>query len=112
MKDLEASGKYTKNDPITREGCEPLVDEFVMHAKNWVKVKRGKNTAVSYIPAVLGAAMNQYLRSPAAYRQFCRDSETIQPSESYIKKPTSQQHVTDGFCTETIVPQQTYRGST
>ena len=39
MKDLEASGKYNRNDPITREGCEPLVDEFVMHAKNWVKVK-------------------------------------------------------------------------
>ena len=54
--------------------------------------------------------MNAYLRSPATYRQFRRDSETIQPSESYLKKLKSQQHVTDGFCTETIVPQKTYRG--
>ena len=66
---------------------------------------------MSYIPTVLGPAMNQYLRSPAAYRQFRRDSETIQPGKSYLKNLECQQHVTNGFCTETIVPQQTYHGS-
>ena len=81
-----------------------------MHAKNWVHTKRGKNTAVSYLPGVLGAAMNAYLRSPAAYRQFCCNSETIQLSESYLKKLKSLQHVTDGHCTETCVPQPTYCG--
>ena len=111
MKEFERKGKCTKGEPITREMCKPLVDEFINHARNWVHTKRGKHTAVSYNPGVLGAAMNQYLRSPAAYRQWRRDSEIVQPSESYLKSLKSQQQVADGFCVETIVPQPTYRGS-
>ena len=91
--------------------CKPLVDEFINHARNWVHTKRSKHTAVSYNPGVLRAAMNQYLRSPATYHQWRRDSEIVQPSENYLKSLKSQQQVADGFCVETIVPQPTYRGS-
>jgi hypothetical protein len=111
MKASEATGKCSVNKPITKEMCKPLIDESIMHAKNWVHEKRGKNTAVRYLPGVLGAAMNQYLRSPATYRQWRRDSELVQPSESYLKALKSEQHVTNGFCVETIVPQPTYHGN-
>ena len=75
-----------------------------MNAKNWTYVKCGKHTAVSFIPGVLGEALNQYLRSPATARQYMKDSEMVQPSESFLKKLKSQQQVVDGFCVETIVP--------
>ena len=112
MKEFEKKGECSKNhEPVTRAMGKPLVDEFIMHAKNWVHQKRGKNTAVRYLPGVLGAAMNQYLRSPATYRQWRHNSEMVQPSESYLKSLKSQQHVVGGFCTETILPQPIYRGT-
>ena len=35
----------------------------------------------------------------------------VQPSKSWLKSLKSQQHVTDSFCTKTIVPQAIYRGT-
>ena len=68
-------------------------------------------TGVSLNPEVLDTAMNTYyLRSPVAFRQFCNDSYIIQPSPSLMQKIKSEQHVTDGFCPEICIPQETYRG--
>ena len=111
VKELEVNGNYTKNDPITRASCKQFVDEIFMHAKNWVHVARGKNALVSFNPGVLGAAMDTYLRSPVAFRQFRNDSCFIQPSPSLIQKIKSQKQITDGFCPDICIPQKTYRGT-
>ena len=55
--------------------------------------------------------MNQYLRSPAAYRQFRSDSCIIKPSPSYIKKIKGDQKITDGFCVEMLIPQEMHKST-
>ena len=80
-----------------------------MNLNNWVKVARGRNTAVTFTPEALGAAMNQYLRCPKAFRQFREDSCLVQPSPSYCKQLKSTQHVTDGICPAMSVIQPTIR---
>ena len=74
MKDLEAKGEYTKKEPITRVSCKEFTDEIVMHCKNWIHVARDRKSAVRFLPKAFGAAMNQYLRCPAAAKQFRSNS--------------------------------------
>ena len=109
LKKLEAAGKYTKNEEITREMAKQLCAELAMHCKNWVHVTRGRPTAVSYIPSALGAAMNIHLRSPAAARQLREDSCLPQPCTRYMQSIKSRQEVTDGFCPAACIIQPTYR---
>ena len=110
LKDLEAKGAYTKNDPITRESCKEFVEVIVSHAKNWVNVARDRKGAIRFHPKVLGACMNQYLRCPAAAKQFRRDNCLVQPSPGYMKKIKGEQKISDGFCVEMLIPQEMYRG--
>ena len=109
LKKIEEEGNFTKNEPITRESAKSIVAEIVMNLNNWVKVARGRNTAVTFTPEALGAAMNQYLRCPKAFRQFREDSCLVQPSPSYCKQLKSTQHVTDGICPAMSVIQPTIR---
>ena len=111
LKKLKAKGAYSEKEPLTKQSCKRFIDEWVMHAKNWVHVQRGRPTAVSYIPSFIGPAMAQYLRSPASQRQFREDSCLIQPSASYLQKLKAGQHCSDGFNVECAVIQPTYRGT-
>ena len=70
LKALEAKGKYTQNDPLTRETAKRLVDEFVIHAKNWMYVTRAKPKEVHFNPGVLGVVLNQYMQILAVACQF------------------------------------------
>ena len=83
LKELEEAGDYTKDKPITRETVKQVVEQVIIHARNWVHVKRGRNTAVSFNASMLGTAMNNYLRFPKVYCQFrSEDGCFIQPSPS------------------------------
>ena len=53
MKVFKARRNCSENKQITKEICKSLIDEFIMHAKNWVHVKRVKNTAIGYLPSML-----------------------------------------------------------
>ena len=86
LKSIESSGDFTKNDAITRQQAKKYVEHVVANAKNWVKIERGDNTGLQFNAPALGLAMNQYLRSPAAFRQFSEDGLEIMPSTSYLQK--------------------------
>jgi len=109
LQQYESKGTYTKGEDITRESAKHFCEEIAQHLQNFVKEAHGQKTAVQYNPRALGAAMNVYLKSPASYRQFCKDSLLCQPSTSYLQKLKSKQQVTDGFCPSTCLIQHTYR---
>ena len=108
LKQLEANGKYTKNEPIIRASCKEFVEVTVSHAKNWVNVARGRKCAIRFHPKVLGVCMNQYLRCPAAAKPFCSDNCLVQPSPGYMKKIKAKQKITGGFFIEILIPQEIY----
>ena len=111
LKELEEAGDYTKNEPISRITAKQFVEQVIIHTRNWVHVKRGRNTAVSFNAPMLGTAMNSYLRCPKAYRQFRSDDCFIQPSPSWMSKLKNMQKITHGPCVELCIPQPTYRGT-
>ena len=108
LKQLEANGKYTKNEPITRASCNEFVEVIFSHTKNWVNVERVRKGAIRFHPKVLGVCMNQYLRYPAAAEQFPSNNCLIQPSSRYMNKIKGEQKITDGFCIEMLIPQEMY----
>ena len=74
-------------------------------------MERGRKGAVQFNAPALGLAMNQYLRSPAAFHQFSEDGLEVMPSESYLQKLKSAQQVSDGFNVGLLLPQATYCGT-
>jgi len=96
--ELETEGKHTKGKKITRQNAKHIVETRAMHAKSWVRVQRGRNTAISYIPVELGLAFNDYLRCLVANCQAREDGVLVQLCPSAFAKLKSAQHITDDQC--------------
>ena len=111
LKQLEKNGEYTTNELVTRASCKKFVDVIVSHSRNWVNVARDRKGAIIFHPKVIGPCMNQYLRCPAAAKQFRSKNVLVQRSPGYTKQIKGEQKITDGFCIEMLIPQNMYQGT-